>query len=218
MGYSRAGFDVVGVDINPQPNFPFEFIQSDALEFLSDCCADGWQGKWFHDSFAAIHASPPCQNYSRALRHMSHDQPELIEPVRELLEQTNRPWVIENVPGSPLPTAPTLDGRYGLQLCGTQFQLRVGWHRLFESSEPLHPPSRACACNNDPVLNPFNERGRARIRQEFQEKELNDWPEVVWRRNRGTEWMSRYEAREAIPPAYTEFIGRQIYDYIRAAA
>ncbi len=267
MGYHRAGFDVVGVDIRPQPNYPFEFVEADALDVLGErhvdlvgcdqrspglaACGDGVRhlvggaaiavgdfdvqmdedlaghvapsfGVVLHSpkpalrvkDFAAIHASPPCQAYSRALRHMAAPQPELLEPVRTLLEQTRLPWVIENVIGAPIPNASTLDGRYGLELCGTQFGLRVGWHRLFESSLPLDAPRRPCSCASQHVMNPHNQSGRDRIYAEFGEGD----PEAVWRHERGTAWMGRYEAREAIPPAYTELIGHQLLQHIRVTA
>ena len=124
-GYSDAGFEVVGVDINPQPNYPFEFIQADVLNmdigFLQD--------------FDAIHASPPCQSYSDlAKRNRNADaHPRLIEPVREMLDKSGRPYVIENVEGAPLQNP--------IVLCGTMFKgLRVIRHRLFEANFPLVAP------------------------------------------------------------------------------
>jgi DNA (cytosine-5)-methyltransferase 1 len=212
MGYSRAGFEVVGVDINPQPNYPFEFHQVNAIRVLELLPPSHWKPVHF-ENFDAIHASPPCQEYSRALKHMDAPQPQLIEPVRELLEATGLPWVIENVIGSPLPNADTLDGRYGIQVCGTQVGLRVGWHRLFESNVPLRPPYPRCRCAEMHVLNPHNQKGRDRIYAEFGRQD----PEAVWRRERGTEWMTRYEAREAIPPAYTELIGHQLMQHVGGA-
>ena len=98
MGYHRAGFEVVGVDINPQPNYPFEFIQGDALAV----------GRDIGREFAAIHASPPCQAYTRKAanwgRGRKHwiEHPNLVQPTRELLEYIGRPWVLENVPGAPI--------------------------------------------------------------------------------------------------------------------
>src|SRR4051812_30614731 len=97
MGYHRAGFDVIRVEIGPQPNYPFEFHQADAMSYSLD-------------GFDAIHASPPCQMYSRALRHMSAPQPMLIDAVKDILAETGLPWVIENVEGSPLPTQSDLFG------------------------------------------------------------------------------------------------------------
>lgn len=110
MGYSRAGFDVVGVDNKPQPNYPFAFIQADALKLDPKFVA----------SFDALHASPPCQAYSDLAKRNGngHEWPRLIEPVRKMLIQTGLPYVIENVDGAPL-LGPVI-------LCGTMFpKLRV---------------------------------------------------------------------------------------------
>src|SRR5262245_17239275 len=126
MGYHRAGFDeIVGVDIKPQPRYPFTFVQGDALEYV----------KAHGEEFDAIHASPPCQAFSSMTRGRWKDRkhPNYIATVRELLGETGRPWVIENVPGSPLYTMQTM------QLCGTQFSLQTSEgsqlrrHRWFES-------------------------------------------------------------------------------------
>jgi DNA (cytosine-5)-methyltransferase 1 len=122
MGYHRAGFDVVGVDHRPQPNYPFEFIETDALTFLRE-------GGPIRGWFDAIHASPPCQAYSAGARMRNgyaKDHPRLIEPLRELLIQTGLPYVIENVPEAPL--------RSPMRLCGSQFGLDVRRHRAFESN------------------------------------------------------------------------------------
>ena len=128
MGYSRAGFDVVGVDLSPQKNYPFEFIQADALALDPKFLA----------SFDAIHASPPCQSYSDLAKRNgnAHEWPRLIEPVREILRSTGLPYVIENVEGAPMIDA--------VVLCGTMFPgLRVLRHRLFEANfEIIAPPSQ----------------------------------------------------------------------------
>jgi hypothetical protein len=115
VGYHRAGFEVVGVDIEPQPNFPFEFVQADAMTYPLD-------------GFDAIHASPPCQAYSLASGYQGKGArakyPELVGPTRDLLVQTGLPWVIENVPNAPI--------RKDLLLCGEMFGLRLHRHRIFE--------------------------------------------------------------------------------------
>ncbi len=124
-GYSLAGFDVLGVDIKPQPNYPFPFIQTDALNLDSK----------FVLTFDAIHASPPCQSYSDlAKRNGNADAwPRLIEPVRDLLVESGLPYIIENVEGAPL--------RNPIVLCGTMFKgLRVLRHRLFEANFPILTP------------------------------------------------------------------------------
>lgn len=203
-GYHRAGFEVIGVDINPQPNYPFEFVLADALGvFDRDYLLPGGL-----DSFVAIHASPPCQDYSKALRHLSNPTPRLIEPVRDLLEASGLPWVIENVEGAPLPSQHTICGRYGSLFCGSYFGLRVQRHRLFEANWPIR--GTMCRHSRSP-LNPYNKKGREAINLEFPNKDgLTDWPERVWRKEMGIEWMDRYEGREAIPPRFTEEIGFQL--------
>lgn len=210
VGYDSAGFDVVGVDIAPQPNYPFEFHQGDALSVLG-AYINGRTG-YAISSIDAIHASPPCQSYSRALRHMALPQPELISEVRGLAERVGLPWVIENVLGAPLPSADTLDGRYGLELCGTQFGLLIARHRLFETSFPVLAPQRPCTHNERNVLNPYNAKSRRRLVGDAK----GDMAEIVWRSEMGVPWMNRYEGREAIPPVYTKFIGEQLVAHMDA--
>ena len=183
-GYDRAGWDVVGVDVNPQPRYPFDFYQADAMTFPLD-------------GFDAYHASPPCQDYSRAMRHLTSGYPQLIDPVRDRLSATGSPWVIENVPGAPLPAQTDLWGAHGVELCGTMFGLPVWRHRLFECSFPLSAP-RGCDHSAQP-MNPhraIRPGGRT--------------TEGAWREAMGVGWMDKDEGREAIPPAYTEHIGRQL--------
>jgi DNA (cytosine-5)-methyltransferase 1 len=185
-GYSRAGFEVVGVDINPQKNYPFEFIQADAMTFPIE-------------GFDAIHASPPCQSYSRALRHLAAPKPMLIDDVR-LRIQGAAAWAIENVEGSPLPRSSTIWGQHGVMLCGTSFGLRVYRHRIFETSTPI--PNRGCH-HTEPAMNPHNQKGRDRIYEEFGRQD----PEKPWKKEMGVEWMNKKEGRESIPPVYTEYVG-----------
>lgn len=197
-GYQRAGFYVVGVDLRPQPHYCGDvFIQDDARE-------------WMHygfpraGDFDAVHASPPCQQYSRALKHLARDEPKLIDECRDYFHSyLEIPWVIENVPGAPIETARDIWGHEGFQLCGTSFGLRVERHRLFESNVPM--VSSECHHVRHAV-NPHNQRGRDRIYAEFGRQN----PERVWKQLMGVEWMTDDEAREAIPPAYTEWIGRQL--------
>jgi DNA (cytosine-5)-methyltransferase 1 len=110
MGYYRAGFDVVGVDIEPQPRYPFEFVQADALTFDLD-------------GFDAYHASPPCQGFSAMKRATKVEHADLLTPTRARLLATGRPFVLENVEGAPL--------HEPWKLCGTQFGLKTRRHRLF---------------------------------------------------------------------------------------
>ena len=193
MGYHRAGFDVVGVDIKPQPRYPFEFVQDDALEYVA---AHGHE-------FDAIHASPPCQRYSVATQVHGTEQvsshPDLLEPTRNLLVMQTAPYVIENVPGAPL------DGF--LMLCGSMFGLEVRRHRFFEGNVPLMSPF---ICDHSiPAIPVYGHTGagvnRGRERERGRSNGVDDW-----RRAMAIDWMTSVELAEAIPPAYTEYIGRHL--------
>lgn len=203
-GYAGAGFDVVGVDVKPQPRYPFKFCEADALDMLDDLL-NGYDPFGYRlADFDAIHASPPCQTFSglsNAVPGTKDKYPDLIEPVRSRLKRAPLPYVIENVAHAPLPSQDTLDGSYGVELCGTMFGRRLQLHRLFETSIPLLPP-RGCD-HSGYVLNPYNVAGRARIRAEFPDETIAQ----AWRREKGVEWMNGHEASEAIMPAYTEYIG-----------
>ena len=186
MGYHRAGFDVMGVDIVPQPHYPFPFIQADAL-------AISWAG------FDAVHASPPCQGYSR-MRHLpwlaGKEYPLLIDAVRARLTADTRPWVIENVEDSPMP--------YSTVLCGQVFGLALYRHRRFGSSHLIMSPPHG---RHDAVISPGRMLGdRGRVSTWERRTRL---PEAM-----GCEWMTQKECGQAIPPAYTEHIGRQLLEVL----
>lgn len=190
-GYQMAGFHVTGVDIKPQPRYAGDaFVQGDALEYIAT------HGR----EFDAIHASPPCQSYSRALRHMATPQPMLIEPVRARLQASGRAWVIENVAGAVMPTA--------IILCGTAFGLRVYRHRYFETSFPLFSPGCAHARR---AMNPHRAEGRELIYAEFGRQD----PEKIWGNAMGVPWMNRHETREAIPPVFTAYVGKYLMAVVR---
>ena len=197
MGYARAGFEVVGVDIRPQPRYPFEFHQADALEFAEAHASE----------FDVIHASPPCQGYSK-LRHLPKNiknvYPMLIETTRSLLIASKKPYIIENVDGSPIQTPLVLEGR--------MFGLKVLRKRLFECSlfllSPPIPPKKKRKYVAD--ISEFD-RGQYGFVGVYGEK----FSVVVARSAMGIDWMSRAELAQAIPPAYTEFIGRQLWNYLR---
>lgn len=186
MGYHLAGFEVTGVDIEPQPNYPFRFIQANALMFdLS--------------GYDVIHASPPCQLYSRTNNFRKNDTwPDLIAPIRERLINWGGIYIIENVQQAPMPMY--------LMLCGTMFpELRVLRHRQFESNVLLFAPG---SCNHRNI----------RIKRKGIVTE-NDYLEVAGNslgstemsgRAMGINWMNRKELNQAIPPAYTRYIGEQI--------
>jgi len=192
-GYQRAGFHVTGVDINPQPRYVGDaFHQGDALEFIA---AHGHE-------YDAIHASPVCYLWSkmRDCRPGSKDgQPDLIGPTRELLRDRGRVWVIENVPGAPMPGA--------VQVCGTGLDTGVQRHRWFESSVALW----GVACQH--ARNPWNPAYKhATGRQRRRVPVIGEWriPKKLQDEAMGIDWMTLVELQEAIPPAYTEFIGAQL--------
>ena len=185
VGYHRAGFEVVGVDIKPQPRFPFEFHQADALTFPLD-------------GFDAIHASPPCQAHSVMKNATGVAHADLIPPTRELLASFNGPTVIENTEFAPL--------RDSLKLCGTMFGVRVRRHRLFEVRPSLAVLLPPCCCHNGVIrgeLIGHRQGGRVAMGRT---KPPHHTPSEA-RAAIGVEWMTTTEARQAIPPAYTEYIG-----------
>lgn len=184
MGLHRAGFEVVGVDIDPQPRYPFEFHQADAMTFPLD-------------GFDFIWASPPCQRFSAlATREDLSGYPDLIDPIRQRLITSGVPWCIENVPGAPV--------RKDLMLCGGMFGLRSYRHRHFECSFPIEQPDHPKHTVR------VNRRGENRrehwARGGFMtitgDVGVYCGPEAM-----GIDWMSGNEMSEAIPPAYAEYIG-----------
>jgi DNA (cytosine-5)-methyltransferase 1 len=195
-GYADAGFDVYGVDIVEQPRYPFLFFQGDAIEFLESAIANDIR-------FDAYHASPPCQRHSK----MSGCRPglaatydDLIGPTRELLRQTGKPYVIENVPGAPLEDPVTL--------CGFMFGRELYRHRLFETNwhlvapeHPAHtkPASRAGHWREGTVISISGHIAPMKLAREVM----------------GIDWTNREELAESIPPYYTEWIGRQLMERIR---
>lgn len=193
VGYHRAGFEVVGVDIADQPNYPFEFIQGDALEML-------WaHGEWgIPADFDAVHASPPCQFYagSTAWRGRRENHPDLIAPVQELLRATGLPYVLENVPDA------RRHLRHPLLLCGTGLGLPFRRHRYFELAWPW--PAMQHPCHHRAADYSFDHGAKQ--------------PESVYRDAIGCEWMTVEESRQAIPPAYTELIGTHLMAEVEARA
>jgi DNA (cytosine-5)-methyltransferase 1 len=207
MGYHRAGFDVVGIDIDSQPHYPFEFVQQDALRVLKN-----EEGRFTMPlrHFDAIHASPPCQAYTTmGNRHQSPSSPPLISEVRQLLERTCLPWVIENVPGA------LADMRSPLELTGEIFGLRVHRPRLFESNVMLLSPPRPPRQANPVAVYGKNDGRRLWTRKDGSElrcASLEDAQEAM-----GMDWADWHGTKEAIPPAYTEFIGRQLLKHLSVA-
>jgi DNA (cytosine-5)-methyltransferase 1 len=212
MGYHRAGFEVIGVDIVPQPNYPFEFYQRDALHVLAFGAGikyvvlDALRYEVPGD-FAAIHASPPCPAYSlvSGFQGVASDHPDLVGPTREALALVPLPSVIENVPGAPL--------RRDVVLCGEAFGLRVHRHRIFETREFLvmqapHQRHRLRGGRTNCETGP----GIARwITGNYADHD--DASDAM-----GIDWMTRRELANAIPPAYTEYIGGYLLAEVNARA
>jgi len=199
MGYARAGFDVVGVDIDPHPDYPFEFIQADALDVMID--------HDFLSRFVVVHASPPCPRYSVTGSIGSYnpeDKPDLVGPTRDLLNYWGGNWVMENVPGAPMPNAITL--------CGWAMGLRhIKRHRLFESTEFLMSPG--CACPKGDTVSVFGHSGEDRRKSTIAKygEMRKHVPLAEVRELMGVQWMTnRDDVSDSIPPAYTQHIGEQL--------
>jgi len=188
MGYSRAGFDVVGVDLKQQRRYPFKFHQCDALEFLRE---HGYR-------FDAIHASPPCQRYCTLTpKNARESHPDLVAATRALLKRLGKPYVIENVEGAPLNKAAT-------RLCGSMFGLRLRRHRRFETSFAVIGPP--CAHHKElATVGVWGHPGGSSNRSGKTLASLDDWKEAM-----GIEWMTAAQLSQAIPPAYTEWIGKRL--------
>lgn len=184
-GYYLAGFDVVGVDIEPQKNYPFEFYQGDAIEFIAK----------HGQEFDVIHASPPCQAYTKSQRIRKNTHPDLIVPTRNALKETGKPYIIENVVGAPLVNP--------IKLTGLMFGLMTIRPRLFE-------------CNFDlPLILSLSPSVKQTKMGRMVEGEyiqvVGHFSGVDYaKKAMGIDWMTRDELREAIPPAYTKWIGEQI--------
>ena len=185
MGLTRAGFDVLGIDVEAQPEYPFRFWRTDVTTLSSD---------WFKNGtkIGLVWASMPCQAYSWSAKRWHKRYPKLIEPVREKLLDAGVPFVLENVNGAPI--------RHDLMLCGTMFGLRVFKHRYFEIhgfkvSSILHPKHTNTVKHGDMVTTAgHGGNGSAK---------LKDWQNAL-----GINWVkNKYSLAQAIPPAYSEYIG-----------
>ena len=197
-GYADAGFEVIGVDIAPQPHYPYTFIQADALAVL-DLLLRGecWHGYYLHD-FAVIHASPVCKAYTNLNLSPKEKHDKLIPQVKRRLQQSGKIFVIENVAGakSELPGA--------LWLCGSMFGLRVWRHRLFESNVLLFGPG-PCRHTTPPIsihghISEDHARQKASVRGH---RRYYSASPAESHAAMGIHWMNRNELAEAIPPAYT---------------
>jgi len=195
MGYSRAGFYVVGVDINKQPHYcGDEFHQADAMTYSLD-------------GFDVIHASPPCTGFSVASivhRNKGKEYPDLLTPIRIRLKQSGAIYIIENVPGA------TIDPI--LTLCGLMFGLKVFRHRHFECSEmimSIEHPSHSGKRIGEGYFSVAGGAGRWKTWGTVK-RNISKGTADEWRNAMGISWMTRNEIKLAIPPAYTEWIGKQL--------
>lgn len=214
MGYHMAGFEILGIDWEPQPNYPFTFIQCDFRTVKVE---------WLREHFQAVHASPPCQahavtrNFQPGVEHL-----DFLEETRELLQEAGLPYVIENVVGAPL-----IDP---IQLCGSSFGLRSRRHRLFESSfsvpavpcdhiwQDTHRPYVSCGRNGDegrvtgivPVFG--NEAVKLYVEGARVPKLLLKSAAM------GIDWMSSEELSQAIPPLFTRHVGRALMEHLARTA
>lgn len=208
VGYARAGFEVVGVDIAFQKNYPFEFHHGDALAYVAE----------HGHEFDAIHASPPCQTYSRTKTLHANEHPDLVDVTRDALNATGKPWVMENVVGAPL-----IDP---LVLCGTEFgltapdvdgvPLKVLRHRLFESNIPL---TRRGECNHDPSIltaSIYGAGGGWTPEHRDSAKRRGGYvPHTdVCRELLGVDWTTKHELSQVVPPAFTEHLGKQLMAHL----
>lgn len=205
-GYSLAGFDVVGIDIQPQPNYPFPFILGDALDILRRMIA----GETFLASngecygikdFSAIHASPPCQAYSSATKN-PEKHPDLYKPTISILQKSGLPYVCENVIGAPY--------NHGIFLCGSMFNLSHDgeWlqrHRNFETSFMLFQPQ----CQHQ-KKRPITVTGKSFVKEVREYEHSRQAPFALAEKLMGINWMTHNELANAIPPAYTHWLGSQV--------
>lgn len=187
-GYDLSGYDVTGIDIEPQPRYPYLFIQADMFDFIVK-----------HGSeYDLIHVSPHCQRYSSITRTAGTQDkyPDQIAPVRELLKTIGKPYVIENVPGSPL--------QADLMLCGTMFGLNIIRHRYFECNPPLWWPPQPCQ-----HLRKVVKHGRRPDRTKHYAAVTGHFSDVPYAQEAmEIDWLGQNDLSQAIPPVYTEYIGR----------
>lgn len=190
MGYHLAGFEVTGVDVKHGKRYPFTYVRGDVMDLSID----------YLQSFDLIHASPPCQTYSitRNLRIAQGKQTsklDLIEPVRKMLIESGKPYIMENVKGAPLIDA--------IQLCGSSFGLKVRRHRLFESNLEL----KGSECDHKAQGRPVGVYGS--LNDEIPQGGKTATNIVEAREAMGIDWMIWTELVEAIPPIYTKYLGDQ---------
>lgn len=199
VGYARAGFTVTGVDHAPQPHYPYDFIQADALEYVRE----------YGHLFDAIHASPPCQAYSQATKcwaaiNGKRGYADMVAATRDALRETGKPYIIENVVGAPLLSP--------VRLCGVYFGLKVYRHRLFESNLLLFQPDH----HPHPETVPLAGRGASAGGYISVAGHFSDV--AAARAAMGISWMTGAELSQAVPPAYTHHLGTQLAWHLQPRA
>jgi len=192
MGYHRAGFDVVGVDIRPQPRYPFEFHQADALTFPLE-------------GFDAIHASPPCQDHSSLKVNGLHGTGWMLDSTRQRLTASPALWIIENVVGA--------DMRADFLLCGGMFGLRTYRHRRFEL-DPRFPGLLGVPSHPLHVIKSSRGKRRSHWNQGYHMTVTGHIDQEVAAACLDIDWMTSEELVQAIPPAYTHFIGGELIEWL----
>lgn len=202
MGYALAGFDVTGVDTVRHKRNPHPLIEADVFEL---------DPEWISEHFDAVHASPPCQGYT-SMRHApgAKGAPRLIERVRKLMQETGLPWIIENVEMA------AKEMRNPVMFCGTMFGLGAQGHdlhrhRLFETSFPVE--QMECRHTGSPVIGVYGGHARCRSERHGGRRTKDTWDgghKAAASEALGIDWMTLTEMSEAIPPAYSEFLGRQL--------
>jgi DNA (cytosine-5)-methyltransferase 1 len=203
MGLHRAGYDVIGVDLDPKPlsEYPFPHLCMSVLDLPLE----------YLKQFDLIWASPPCQAFSlgsqRWINSGERSYPDLVEPVREMLEASGVPFIIENVQGAPLVDP--------IRLCGEMFGLRVLRHRIFEAGNGLVLVAPAHRKHKPPVVRPHASKPGVTVKRSWYMTVAgnggcsNSFKLDDWRAAMGIYWMSRKPLTESIPPAYSEYLGRQ---------
>ena len=195
-GYEMAGFDVTGIDLKSGKRYPFTYIKKDFKTLTVEDLQD----------YDVIHASPPCQTFSitknlRIAQNKKTDKEDLLDVTRQLLIDSGKPYVLENVPGAPL--------RNPIQLCGSVFNLQVRRHRLFESNMPL----KGSGCDHKQQGRPVGIYGS--LNDKIPGGGQTAKTIEIAREAMGINWMIWTELVEAIPPMYTEFIGNQVMTYLQ---
>lgn len=195
-GYHDAGFEVVGVDVEFQINYPYRFVQLDAF-------------KANPARFDVIHASPPCKGFTTLSRGNAWKHPDLLTPMRELLKSYGKPYIIENVDGAPMPDCELMCGAYfGLgTVCNDGVWRRLQRHRLFESNMPIK--GTGCRCvPGEPVIGVYGGGSVTTPKGTYKG--------VLAERERamGIDWMTSRELSQSIPPVYCKFLGEQIMEML----